>query len=283
MDKLRVASCQFPVTGDIKKNADYVARYMKRAADSGANLLHTSETCLSGYANVDYPSFDGFNWSLLRDQTSRLRALAADLDIWLVLGSSHHLDDRTKPTNCLYLIDPKGSIVNRYDKCMCTGGDQKAYSAGNRLITRTINGVKIGLAICYDICYPQIYAGYRQNGVKLMIHSFYNAGNKGPNCLDVLNCHQVPTRCADNLMWAVANNSSKPYSHWASFVARPDATIAQQLKINQAGMLVHDFPDGLSEGGWIHNHIPMKLARNEVLHFGKPTRHPRQTNGRAEP
>lgn len=283
MDKLRIASCQFPVTGDVKRNADYIARYMKKAADSGANLLHTSETCLSGYANVDYPSFDGFDWTALRSQTDRLRALAADLGIWLVLGSSHYLDARTKPTNCLYLIDPKGSIVNRYDKCMCTRGDQKAYSAGNRLITRTINGVKIGLAICYDICYPQIYTAYRQKGVKLMIHSFYNAGNKGPNCLDVLNCYQVPTRCADNLMWAVANNSSKPYSHWASFVARPDATIAQKLKINQAGMLIHDFPDGLSEGGWLHNCIPMKLAKNEVLHFGKPTKHPRQTNGRAEP
>jgi len=31
-----------------------------------------------------------------------------------------------------------------------------------------------------------------------MIHSFYNAADKGKNCLDVLNVHQVPTRCADN-------------------------------------------------------------------------------------
>ena len=166
---------------------------------------------------------------------------------------------------------------------MCTKGDQKAYAARNRLVTRVINGVKVGLAICYDICYPQIYVAYRKKDVKLMIHSFYNAGGKGPNCLDVLNCHQVPTRCADNLMWAVANNSSRPYSHWGSFVARPDATIAQQLGINRAGMLVHDFPDGVSEGGWLHNYFPAKLAANERLHFGKPTKHPRQTNGRAEP
>lgn len=116
-----------------------------------------------------------------------------------------------------------------------------------------------------------------------MLHSFYNARHTGPNCLDVLNCRQVPTRCADNLMWDIANNSSHPYSHWASFVARPDATIAQKLKINQAGMLIHDFPDGLSEGGWLHNQIPMKLAKDEVLTFGKPSRHARQANGQAEP
>ena len=116
-----------------------------------------------------------------------------------------------------------------------------------------------------------------------MLHSFYNAHSAGKNCLDVLNVRQVPTRCADNLMWAVANNSSRSYSHWASFVSRPDATIAKQLKINQAGMLVHDFPDTLSEGGWLHNDIPMKVAAGEVMHYGEPSNHSRQLNTQAEP
>jgi len=166
---------------------------------------------------------------------------------------------------------------------MCTRGDQQAYSAGRRLVTYTIKNLRFGLAICYDICYPQLYAAYREKGVTLILHSFYNARHTGRSCLDVLNVRQVPTRCADNLLWAVANNSSHPYSNWASFVARPDATIAQQLRKNQAGMLVHDFPDGLSEGGWIHNRMPMKLAPGELLHYGKPTNHPRQLNGQAEP
>ncbi|MHC4715939.1 MAG: carbon-nitrogen hydrolase family protein, partial [Planctomycetota bacterium] len=260
MKTLRVASCQFPVSEDVARNGRYIRRYMKRAAEAGAHLLHTSETCLSGYAGKDFPSFKGFDWSRLRAETSRLRGLAGELGIYLLLGSAHFLDGRTRPTNCLYLIDPGGRIVDRYDKCMCTLGDQKAYSAGERLVARTIRGVRVGLAICYDVCYPQIYAAYRNAGVTLMLHSFHNAADDGPNCLDVLNVRQVPTRCADNLMWAVANNSSHPYSHWGRFVARPDATIPRQLPRNRPGMLVHDFPDGLSEGGWTHNRIPMKLA-----------------------
>lgn len=281
--RLRVASCQFPVTGDIARNAGYIRHDVRGAAQAHATLLHTSEACLSGYAGSDFPSFKGYDWRLLREETTRLRELARDLRMWLVLGSAHFLDGRTKPTNCLYLIGPDGRVVDRYDKCMCTRGDQRSYSAGNRLVTRTIHGVKVGLAICYDVCYPQLYAAYRQKGVKLMLHSFYNARHKGKNCLDVLNVRQLPTRCADNLMWAVANNSSHPYSHWGSFVARPDATIAQQLPKNRRGMLIHDFPDGLSEGGWLHNFMPMKLAEGESLHFGKPSRHPRQMDGQAEP
>ena len=66
-------------------------------------------------------------------------------------------------------------------------------------------------------------------------------------------------------------------------MARPDATIAQQLKVNQAGMLVHDFPDGLSQRGWTHNRMPMKLASSEVFHLGEPSQHSRQRNGKAAP
>lgn len=281
--KLRVASCQFPVTEDIARNAAYIRRFMRRAAAAGAHLLHTSEACLSGYPGADFSSFKGYDWNQLRRETERLRAQAADLKLWLVLGSSHFLDAKTKPTNCLYVIGPGGEIADRYDKRMCTPGEQKAYSAGRRLVVLTIRGVRVGFAICYDICFPQLYAAYREAGATLMLHSFYNARSKGPNCLDQLNLRQVPTRCADNHLWAVANNSSHRYSHWASFVARPDATIAQQLKLHQAGMLVHDFPDGLSPGGWIHNRVPMKLADGQTMHYGQPSDHPRQLDPHGEP
>jgi predicted amidohydrolase len=232
---------------------------------------------------VDVPSFEGYGWTLLRKETTGLRDLAKELDLWLVLGSAHYLDAQTKPTNCLYVIGPDGTIVDRYDKSMCTRGDQKHYSAGNHLAVQDIRGIRVGLAICYDVCWPQIYMAYRERGVTLMLHSFHNARGKGENCLDVLNMREVPTRCADNRLWAVANNSSQPYSHWGSFVARPDATIAQQLAINEAGMLIHDFPDGLSERGWYHNERPLRLRDDELMSWGQPSSHPRQLDSRAEP
>lgn len=280
---LCVATCQFPVSGSVAENARYIREFMHHANKAGAHLLHTSEACLSGYAGIDLPSFADFDWDLARRETASLRQLAKQLDLWLVLGSAHFLDARTKPTNCLYLIAPDGRIVDRYDKSMCTTGDQKHYSAGNRLAVRDIRGVRVGLAICYDICWPQIYIANRERGVKLVLHSFHNARGKAENCLDVLNVRQVPTRCADNRMWAVANNSSQPYSHWGSFIARPDATIAQQLPMNQPGMLVHDFPDGLSEHGWFHNEKPMRMRDDEIMSWGQPSGHPRQADPLSEP
>src|SRR2546430_6404965 len=110
-----------------------------------------------------------------------------------------------------------------------------------------------------------------------------NARDKGPNCHDTLNVRQVPTRCADNRMWAIVNNASNSYSHWGAFVARPDATIAQELPINQAGLLVHDFPDGLSAGGWYHNRQPMDMAENTIMWWGTPSDSLRQRDGQTEP
>jgi predicted amidohydrolase len=281
--RLRVATCQFPVSANAAGNARYIRDFMRQASAQGAHLLHTSEASLSGYAGIDFPSLAGFDWAALRAETAALRTLSRDLKMWLVLGSTHFLDTNTKPTNCLYLIDPDGRIVDRYDKCFCTEGDRKFYSAGNRLVTHEIRGVKIGLAICYDVCWPQLYMAYRELGAAVMIHSMHNARSRGANCLDTLNVREVPTRCADNRMWAVVNNSSQPYSHWGAFVARPDATIAKQLEKNQPGMLIHDFPDTLSADGWYHNFKPMKLRDDEIMTWGTPSGHPRQRDGRSEP
>src|SRR5262249_52603209 len=162
----------FPVAANPAENSRFIADFMRQAKAAGAHLLHTSEASLSGYPGTDLPSFKDYDWQALRKETSLLRQLAKELGLWLVLGSAHFLDQETKPTNCLYLVDPDGSIADRYDKCFCTGGDQNHYSVGNRLVTREIRGVRVGLAICYDICWPQLYIAYRDAGAKVMIHSF---------------------------------------------------------------------------------------------------------------
>jgi predicted amidohydrolase len=281
--QLRIATCQFPVSGNTRHNAVAIEAFMRDAARAGAHLLHTSEACLTGYAGTDLPTLRGHDWRQLREQTSVLRQLCRELRIWLVLGSAHYLDEKTKPTNCLYLIDPNGQIANRYDKCFLTEGDQTEYTAGDRLVTHDIHGIRIGLAICYDICWPQHYIGYREENATVMLHSFHNARMPSKNCLETLIVRQVPTRCADNRIWAVCNNSSQPESEWGSFVARPDATIAKQLGTNRPGMLIHEFPDGLSEGGWYHNHRPMLKRDDEIMTWGTASSHPRQRDGRSEP
>lgn len=280
--KLRLATCQFPVSGDLARNARYARRLMRQAADQGAHLLHFSETALSGYPGTDFGSFDGFDWDALRRETTRLRQLAVDLHLWLALGSSHYVDAKVKPTNCIYLIGDQGQIVDRYDKCMCTTGDLRHYTPGDRLVVHKLRGVALGLLVCYDCCYPEMYAAYRQRGVTVMLHSFHNAAKDGWTVLDELTPAQAPTRAADNVMWVLANNSCQPYQSWPSFISRPDASVAARLKRNTTGMLLHDFPDDQIVG-WLHNIKPMKLHPDQTYHSGTASDHPRVVDGTTEP
>lgn len=280
--KLRIATCQFPVSGDLAANARYVQHLMRRAAKQGAHLVHFSELALCGYPGLDFDSFHDYDWNALRTATSTVRRLARKLNLWVALGSSHEVDQKVKPTNCVYLINDRGAIVDRYDKCMCTDDDLKHYTPGNRLVTRSLRGVRFGILICYDCCYPEMYTAAQKRGVQVMLHSFYNAARTGWTVLDELTPAQVPTRAADNRMWVVANNSCRPYQSWPTFIARPDSTVAARLKRNTSGILIHDFPDARL-AGWLHNCKPMKLHPREVFHRGRPSRHRRVTDPTVEP
>lgn len=300
----RVAGWQFAVSGDIRTNSEAIERGLREAAGLGADLLLTSEAALSGYAGADFESFEGFDWALLRAETARLQKVAAELGLWLVLGSAHDLAAGVPPTNCLYLVSPEGTIVDRYDKSFLTGfasidevpaserdrfsearfpfADQAHYSAGDRLVDFEIGGVRFGLGICYDMCWPQLFIAYRERGVQVMLHAFHNVVDE-PTCLVDLTVRQAPTRCADNRMWAVCTNSAAPGSQWGSFVARPDATIPQQLVAGAEALLVHDFPDTISATGWMHNDAPLGLAPGERMHRGAVWAHPRRLDPTAAP
>ncbi|MEE9463708.1 MAG: carbon-nitrogen hydrolase family protein, partial [Bacteroidales bacterium] len=107
-EKLRVATCQFPVTGDLKSNAEYIKDYIKEAAENHADIVHFSEASLSGYPPGDIPSFEDYDWEALRAETYEIMSLAKEKRIWVVLGSAHYIDDEEKPLNCLYIISDEG-------------------------------------------------------------------------------------------------------------------------------------------------------------------------------
>jgi len=78
---------------------------MKKAKEKGAEVAHFPEACLSGYAGADIESYDGFDWNSLREYTSKLMALAENIELWIILGSAHELTSPNKPHNSLYIIN----------------------------------------------------------------------------------------------------------------------------------------------------------------------------------
>ena len=284
-ENLKVATCQFPVSGNIEGNADYIKRFIKEAALNKADVVHFSEAALSGYPPKDVPSFQKFNWAGLRDETYSIMSLAQKHHIWVILGSAHYISENEKPLNCLYIISDKVKIINRYDKSMLTGGDLRFYTPGDHTVVLELKGFKLGFLICYDSCFPEMYNIYRHKGVKIMFHSFYNAHHKGKTILDEIIPAEVRVRASDNLMWVIASNSCGYYSSWPTCIARPDGSL-ESLERGVPGILYRQFPDDdrtRKFPSWNHNNKIMKLSENEIYHNGTPSKHPRALDTRSLP
>ena len=284
--QLKIATCQFPVSGDLKSNADYIMKFIEEAAFNNADIIHFSEAALTGYPPKDIPSFENFDWDKLRAITHGIMAHAEKHKIWVILGTAHYISEEEKPLNSLYIISAEGEIVDRYDKSMLTGGDANFYTAGNHISIIELKGYKMGFLICYDSCYPEMYNVYRHNEVKLMFHSFYNAHHDGATILDEIIPAEIRVRASDNNMWVIANNSTGFYSSWPTCIARPDGSL-ESLERGIEGILYREFPDAEKSdkfNSWLHNFKMMKLPNDEIYQvFGNTSIHPRALDTKSLP
>jgi len=235
--QIRVATCQFAGSFQPRRNAAIIRRYIAAAARSKADVVHFHECALSGYGGpVGSKDYD---WAALREATESVLAEAAARKVWVVLGTSHRLTGRNKPHNSLYLISPKGKIVDRYDKRFCTKRDLRNYSPGDHFTTFRLKGVKCGLLICYDCRFPELYRQLCKQGVRLVFHSFHNARAAGRGILSYIMTPTIQAHAGTNHMWISAPNSSAYYQLWPSVFVNPDGRIAGKLRPHRAGVMVN--------------------------------------------
>lgn len=222
MKSICVATCQFSVEPEIDYNRRCVLRQVTSAAEQGADVIHFSECALSGYAGVDIPDTRTIDWDALTDATQQIMEAAKRSRVWILLGSTHRLSDRNRPHNCVYVINPRGKIVDRYDKRFCTGLDGKRptmdlkhYSPGDRFVTFRVKGVTCGVLICYDYRFPELYREYKKLGVDVILQSFHNARStvvedNSYNIWRTIVPATMSCRAAENHFWVSANNSQAP-------------------------------------------------------------------------
>ena len=107
--------------------------------------------------------------------TKRLMALAARARAWILAGS---VIERChgKIYNTSVLINRQGRIVARYRKIhlfettLVNGQvvrERDIYAAGNKPVMATIEGWSCGLAICYDLRFPELFRHYSRHGAAL--------------------------------------------------------------------------------------------------------------------
>ena len=106
-----------------------------------------------------------------------LRALAAELGVWLLIGSAMVRRPDDKAANRSLLISPKGEITASYDKLhmfdvdLPTGErhrESSTYEAGDRAVVAEAAGANVGLTICYDLRFPALHRALARAGAQIL-------------------------------------------------------------------------------------------------------------------
>jgi predicted amidohydrolase len=246
---LRIAASQFPVSGNIARNARYIESQMHEAATQGVQVIQFPETSLSGYGPKHFESFNNYEWNILDNHKRKICDLASSLNLWVVLGSTRQAEPEL-PRNCVQVISNTGVIVGTYDKQRLYSSEKEYYSLGTEPLVIEINGFRCGFLICYDNCYPELYDVYRNREVGLLFHSFHNAGNRHVTSIKDLMLANLIVRAADYQMWISASNSSKRYSPLSACIVRPDGSMVKSRR-NVAGIVIDDYPK--AKLGWTYD------------------------------
>ena len=76
--------------------------------------------------------------------------------------------------NTCPVIDKAGKLVTTYDKMHLfshIGSEENKFvTTGDELKILNLNGTKIGLSICYDIRFPELYREYSKHGVEVLVN-----------------------------------------------------------------------------------------------------------------
>lgn len=172
---LRIGLVQMCSGLEPEANIAEASRLIRRAADAGAGFVATPEM-----TNIIEP-----RRAVLREKVqeegedpsvAELAALARELGIWLSAGSlALRSGDRLVNRSLLYR--PDGQVKARYDKIhlfdvMLPNGESyresSSYDGGNEAVSADVGPFRLGLSICYDLRFPQLYLALASAGATVL-------------------------------------------------------------------------------------------------------------------
>jgi len=241
----KAACVQLRSSVRVEDNTACVENLVREAADQGAQYIQTPE--MSGLLDRDRKAL----FAKLRPQVhdpfiARCGELAAHLKIWLHIGSHAVLVDDGKAANRAFLFSPSGALLATYDKLHMFDVDlengeswreSSAYVPGQTCpVVETPIG-SIGLSICYDIRFPDLYRQQALAGAKLLTAPSSFTRQTGEKHWHVL----MRARAVENGAWMLAaaqggrhEDGRETFGH--SMIVDPNGSVVAELGHDEPGI-----------------------------------------------
>ena len=147
---LRVGCLSFTAGSDVVANAAEIHRGIIAAAGARVRVLLTPECALSGYPGAARADLHNLNSCALAEREEELLAAADRHGVALVLGTA-------TPDGSGGWTNDAAALNGRYRKRCLTPGDGAHFRPGSQAVSIVVDGWRLGLAICYDLRFPDVW------------------------------------------------------------------------------------------------------------------------------
>jgi len=171
-DKIKVALAQISSQRENKdRNLQNIERVTLKAKEQGANLVIFPELSLTGYVVRD--QFYELAESIPGPTVEKVEALAKKTAMHIIFGMPE-LSEKTKATlfNTAVFVGPKG-LIGKYRKMYLPTHsvfeEKRYFRPGYQTAAFQTDLGNIGLSICYDIFFPEVFRLTRLKGAQLIV------------------------------------------------------------------------------------------------------------------
>lgn len=172
--KVRLLAVQMEsAIGDIDLNIETVRNLLRANIEKyeGADFVFLPELWTVGW---DCPSFPaGAEFIDNSKSVIMLQEIAKEYGVNILGGSFVRKADENLFNTCP-VINRRGEILCIYDKnhlYSYNGDTENQYiTAGKNPVLVTVEGIRLGISICYDIRFPEIYRAYRKAGADILVN-----------------------------------------------------------------------------------------------------------------
>jgi predicted amidohydrolase len=177
---MRIALAQIQSGVEPTANLGLVEEYTRRAAEAGARLVLFPEATMCRFGVPLAPIAEPLDGSW----ASAVRAIAERAGIVVVAGMfvparEDRADRAGRVTNTLIAtgpgVDTHYDKIHLYDAFGFTESD--TIAPGHEPVMITVDGVNVGLTLCYDVRFPELYVELAQRGAQLItVHASWGTG-----------------------------------------------------------------------------------------------------------
>ena len=174
--RFKAALVQLRSVRDLEANVGTACGFIREAAAGGARYIQTPENTTT--MGLDRESLIAKTLPEAGNPyLARFTALAAELKVWLHIGSMGIKVKEDQLANRAFLIRPDGSIAARYDKIHMfdvdlPGGESyresKRFTPGREAVLADLPWGKLGITICYDMRFPALYRTLAKGGAQIL-------------------------------------------------------------------------------------------------------------------